>query len=175
MKIGSLVFYKNIPGFTSWLQRKVLGTDISHVSIYIGKDEMGMMMEFEANPYFCDRTTLKLKPKENMEIWEINLPEDFLKDSIRFTIYELEETKYSYIQWLTTFIRRCFEWIGFDAKKWNILWGWGMTCSEVVWYYLVGMDEQLTEELLKYNPNTFHNGDIKNIMDKFPELFTRVY
>ena len=174
MKIGSLVFYKNIKGFTSWVQRVVLGTDISHVSIYIGKDEMGNMMEFEANPYWVDRTTLRLKSPEQMELWEINLPEEDIKNSLNSVIWILEETKYSYIQWLTTFIRQCFEWLGFDAKGWKILWGWGTTCSEVVWCYLFGITPLLNEELMKYNPNTFHNRDIKDIIYKFPELFTRI-
>ena len=98
MKIGSLIFYKNIKGFTSWVQRIVLGIDISHVSIYIGKDEMGNKMEFEANPYWVDRTTLRIKSPEQMEIWEINLPEKDIKDELNFIINYLEETKYSYIQ-----------------------------------------------------------------------------
>jgi len=176
MKIGSLVFYKNIKGFTSWIQRVVLGTDISHVSIYIGKDEMGNMMEFEANPYWVDRTTLRLKSPEQMEIYEINLPEKDIKDELNFIINYLEETKYSYIQWLTTFIRQCFEWLGFDAKNWEWLsfGGWGNTCSEVVWFYLHGLNQGLFNELEKYNPNTFHNRDIKDIIKKFPELFTRI-
>jgi len=174
LKIGSLVFYKNIKGFTSWVQRVVLGTDISHVSIYIGKDEMGNMMEFEANPYWVDRTTLRLKSPEQMELWEINLPEEDIKNSLNSVIWILEETKYSYIQWLTTFIRQCFEWLGFDAKGWKILWGWGTTCSEVVWCYLFGITPLLNKELMKYNLNTFHNRDIKDIIHKFPELFTRI-
>ena len=178
MKIGSLVFYKNIKGFTSWVQRVVLGTDISHVSIYIGRDQMGNMMEFEANPYWVDRTTLRLKSPEQMEIYEINLPEKDIKDTLNFLIEELEETKYSYVQWLTTFIRQCFEWLGFDAKGWKILWGWGSTCSEVVYHHLYNLpfDDlgNMLAELLKYNPNTFHNRDIKDIIKKFPELFTRI-
>ena len=174
LKIGSLVFYKNIKGFTSWVQRVVLGTDISHVSIYIGKDEMGNMMEFEANPYWVDRTTLRIKSPEQMEIYEINLPEKDIKDELNFLLY-LEETKYSYIQWLTTFIRQCFEWLGFNARNWKWLsfGGWGATCSEVVWFYLLD-DDYLFNELEKYNPNTFHNRDIKDIIYKFPELFTRI-
>ena len=174
MKIGSLVFYKNIKGFTSWVQRVVLGTDISHVSIYIGKDEMGNMMEFEANPYWVDRTTLRLKSPEQMEIWEINCPEEELKMVLNYIIHLLEETKYSYIQWLTVFIRQCFEWLGFDAKGWKILWGWGRSCSEVAWVELVSLDSEAKTELEKYNPNTFHNRDIKDIIKKFPELFTRI-
>ena len=176
MKIGSLVFYKNIKGFTSWIQRVVLGTDISHVSIYIGKDEMGNMMEFEANPYWVDRTTLKIKLPEQMEIWEINLPEEDLKADVNDVINTFEEDRYSYIQWLTVFIRQCFEWLGFDAKSWKILWGWGATCSEVVYNHLVctSVPIGVIEELFLYNPNTFHNRDIKDIIHKFPELFTRI-
>jgi len=174
MKIGSLVFYKNIKGFTSWMQRVVLGTDISHVSIYIGRDQMGNMMEFEANPYWVDRTTLRLKSPEQMEIWEINRPEGELMLTTDMLIDTFEEDKYSYIQWLTTFIRQCFEWLGFDAKGWKILLGLGSTCSEVVWYHLFGVEALLNDELEKYNPNTFHNRDIKDIIKKFPELFTRI-
>ena len=174
MKIGSLIFYKNIKGFTSWVQRVILGIDISHFSIYAGKDEMDNMLEFEANPYWVDRTTLRIKSPEHMEIYEINLPEKDIKSVLNFLIQEFEETKYSYIQWLTIFIRQCFEWLGFDAKGWKILWGWGVTCSEVAWYYLFDLPSPLVVELGGYNPNTFHNRDIKDIIKKFPELFTRI-
>ena len=177
MKICSLIFYKNIPGLTSWGQRKILGIDISHFSIYIGKDEMGNMMEFEANPYMVDRTTLRIKSPEQMEIYEINLPEEQLKEALNYIIHKFEETKYAYIQWLSIFLRVCFEWLGFEnarSWKWLSLGGWGNVCSEIGYYLFerFGMNF-LLKELKPYNPDLFHNGDIKDIIYKFPELFTR--
>lgn len=184
MKFGTIVFYKNIKGFTSWLQRVVTGYPYSHSSIYVGQDAFDYMMEFEANPLKVERTRLRIKKPEQMEIYEFTCDEAILKEICGGLIEEFEGEKYGYVQWLTTFIRICLERLGFKkAKNYNILWGWGKSCSEVVYHLLeraflrdVAQPETAPafEEIGKYNPDLFHNGDIKDIIDLFPTLFRRL-
>jgi len=170
MKLGSIIFYKNIPSFFSWLQRFILGNPYSHNSIYIGVNELGRMEEFEANLEVG--TTTFTNSAEHREVYPLDIPEDTIKKVLNELINEFEERSYGYVSWLTIFIRRCFEWLGFNAKKWKILWGWGVHCSELVYYYFLYLAwemkwKDLENFLYLYNPNTFHPGDVKDIINKF--------
>jgi len=170
MKLGTIIFYKNISGFTSWLQRRVLGIPYSHNSIYIGINELGRMEEFEANLEVG--TTTFTDSVEHREVYPLNIPEDTIKKVLNQLINEYEENSYGYISWVAIFLRRCFELCGFNAKGWNILWGWGVTCSELVYYYFLYLAwemkwEDLQNFLYLYNPNTFHPGDVKVVINRF--------
>ena len=170
MKLGSIIFYKNIPSFTSWLQRFILGIPYSHNSIYIGKNELGRMQEFEANLEVG--TTTFTDSTEHREVYPLDIPEDTIKKVLNQLINEYEENSYGYISWIAIFLRRCFELCGFNAKGWNILWGWGVHCAELVYYYLLYLAwemqwDNLQNFLYLYNPNTFHPGDVKDVINKF--------
>ena len=171
MKLGSLIFYKNIPTFGSWLQRKILGTPYSHLSIYIGTNELGRMEEFEANAQ-VDTTTLTLN-KNYREVYEIDAPYETMKECLNAVINRFEEDTYGPQQWLSILIRRIGELLGFErAREWNILWDWGKTCTELIWYFLSDLSGRLNRadirtELSRYNPDTFHPGDVKYFVDKY--------
>src|SRR3990167_2505029 len=136
MKLGSVIFYKNIPSFLSWGQRFVLKTKYSHLSICRGKDSLGLTLELEANIQ-VDTTTYH-PDNEHRDVYEfIDTPEQVIKTVLIQIIHDYEEKTYGFISWLTIFIRRIFELLGFDAKGWNILWGWGIHCSELGFYYLM--------------------------------------
>ena len=170
MKLGSIIFYKNISGIGSWLQRFILGIPYSHNSIYIGVNELGRMQEFEAN--LRVNTTTFTDSVEHREVYPLNLSEDTIKKVLNQLINEYEENSYGYISWIAIFLRRCFELLGFNAKGWKILWGWGVHCSELVYYYLLYLAWEMKwkdiENFLDlYNPNTFHPGDVKDVINKF--------
>ena len=173
--------YKNIPSFLSWLQRWVLGTIYSHSAIYKGTDELGRMIEFEANLQ-VDQTTYH-PDKKHRDVYEVvDVPGNVMKRVLNDIIDEYEEKTYGFISWFTILIRRIFEIIGFkNVKGWNILWGWGVICSELVWYYLYELSVYMTrsygwyefhQELKTYNPNIFTPKDISYLVEKY-KLFTK--
>ena len=121
LTLGAIILYKNIPGFTSWLQRIVLGIPYSHSSIYIGENELGRAEEFEANLEVG--TTTFVDSVEYREVYNIiGVPEDVMKRVLNGLMDEFEENTYGFISWVAIFIRRCFELCGFNAKGWNKEW-----------------------------------------------------
>ena len=183
MKIGNIILYKNIKAFLSCVQRTILGTIYSHLSIYIGKDELNLPMEFEANVQ-VDRTTFHYNP-EHQDIFEIiGVPEDVMKEVMTELIQELEEKTYSFIAWIAIALRRLFEALGFKkAKGWNILWGWGIHCTEIGWHQFDKLDKKEWDKpqgwkLFIYkvrliNPNLFHPGDCQELTTQFRDIIFR--
>ena len=178
LTLGAIILYKNIPGFTSWLQRIVLGIPYSHSSIYIGKNELGRAEEFEANLEVG--TTTFVDSVEYREVYNIRgVPHPVMEKVLNELINEFEENTYGFISWVAIFIRRCFELCGFNAKGWNILWGWGVQCTELVYHFLVRLAKimewhDLEEYLYMYNPDLFHSGDLKLILDTFNNYFKKL-
>ncbi len=184
MKLGSIILYKNIPEFLSWVQRVVLDTIYSHASIYIGKlEKIDSHTELEANLQ-VGQTKFVNNPK-HQDIYELmDVPEDVVVEVIQNLILVYEEKIYGFIGWPAILIRRIFERLGFThAKKWNILWGWGVICTELVWYFLENVSLIMAArtksvkwgyvlyDLRRYNPNLFTPKDLKDIFVKHTDCF----
>ena len=180
MKLGSIILYKNIPEFLSWVQRVVLNTIYSHLSIYIGKNDIDRHNEFEANIQ-VDQTTFRHDP-EHQDIYElIEVPDEIIVKALNKLIDVSEEKIYGFGSWLTIFIRRCFEWLGFDAKGWKIWKVHGYHCTEVAWYlwnYIyedwhgLGWDKFIWK-LNRINPDTFNPKDVENLVNEFNNIIFR--
>lgn len=187
MKYGQYIFYKNIPNFLSWIQRVVTGTIYSHVSIAIGWiQKIQRELEFDAD--------LKIRfhsfPKrsEYMDVLQlVGVPHRIREKVINEIVEGYENLSYGYIQWLTIGLRFLFEKMGYDAKGWNILWGWGVTCSELTYYDTLRTAEEMMSDrastdlqqlqwgmlvfiLKKYNPNLFVPEDYVDIQRQCPDL-----
>ena len=183
MLLGSIILYKNVRSWTAWIQQKVLDTRLSHASIYIGPlQQLDRENEFEANLQ-VDQTTFIYDPKHKdiYELWYV--PEWVSKDIINSIMNEYEETTYGFISWPAILIRRIFEALGFkNAKGWNILWGWGVICTELVWHYLYRVSQEMMRydekrwakvghELYTFNPNLFTPKDLEELMIKHNDCF----
>lgn len=125
--------------------------------------------------------SLKARSK-NMDVLKLKgVPYDVKKMALNTVIEMFEGETYGFIQWLTITIRYFCEWLGFkNAGKWNILWGWGIVCSELVFYYLhnIAIDmsdnylwNQFRLELQDRNPHLFTPKDIEMLARHYPELF----
>ena len=185
--LGYLIFYKNIPEFGSWLQRWVSNTIYSHVSISLGNklDAIDDCGEFEAD--LKVRLHSFHKRTESMDVLQIiGVPHQTLWHSLKYVIDMYEGKTYGFISWLTIAIRYGFEWLGFkEVYRWNILWGWGVICSELVWYYIMEIADrmidakgtnftlwsQLSFELSRHQADTFTPKDIELLARAYPELF----
>lgn len=205
-EIGTIILYKNITTITGKLQRlwwritRQPYKQYSHLSIHAGVSTLGRELEAEANTQ-VDQTTFKYNPN-NMDLFMPNASQDNIKLALNNAIDEHEETLYGFISWLTIVIRGIFEMLGFKkAKSWNILWGWGVMCSEFGWYdmYLLasyemrdalnkmGATRDMAEvgilvnhknawmdffrELHTYNPNTFTPIDARVLFANHPEIW----
>lgn len=139
--LGTIILYKNISTWTGVIQRfwwritRQPYKQYSHLSIYAGVSTLGRQLEAEANTQ-VDQTTFKYTP-DNMDLFMPNANQDNVKLALNQAIDAHEETLYGFISWLTIVIRGIFEMLGFkNVKSWNILWGWGVMCSEFGWYYM---------------------------------------
>ena len=185
--LGYLIFYKNIPKFEAWLQRWVTNTIYSHVSISLGNklSEIDAYGEFEAD--LKVRLHSFHRRSGNMDVLKIiGVPYSVLWYSLKYVIDKYEGKTYGFISWLTIAIRYAFEKLGFkEVYKWNILWGWGVICSELVYYYFILIAEemnitqgtnftlwrQLRYELSRHQADTFTPKDIELLARAYPELF----
>ncbi len=196
MRLGSIILYKNINAVTAWVQRFVLSTLYSHSAVYSGQSEAGYMEEWEANLQ-VGTTRFKPLPENQMEIYTLqNVPIDIVKQALDEVSDELDERGYGYIQWLTIFIRRIYEWLlperfHYRVKARRILWGWGIICTEAVWRFLhrvfslvvirsrdiatVDRGLSIKYALEKYNKDTFHNVDLAEIMNYHTFFFKKDY
>lgn len=175
--IGNWILYKNIKSELSWLQRFVLNTIYSHLSIGRGIDQLGLPLEFEANLQV--NTTTFHPNKEHRDIFEfIDVPEEIMKEVIRELISDMEEKTYSFIAWPAIGLRRLFELMGFkNAKSWNILWGWGIHCTEIGWHQIDKLDKKewkkpagwkfFVHKVRQINPNLFHPKDCQDLTEQF--------
>ena len=172
MKLGTVIFYKRIPTFLSWVQRKVLKTQYSHCSVMAGF-LLDKPMEFEASikvsfHSYGDSPNYR-------DYYEPDVPYAVVYRILKNIRDEYEGKTYGFISWFTIFIRRIFEITlpkkyKDKVKGWNILWGWGVICSELLWYYF---DELSLEmgwhkfhyELHKFNPSTFTPPDLAHLLD----------
>lgn len=205
--LGMIILYKNITTWTGVIQRfwwrvtRQPYKEYSHLSIYAGISTLGRHIEAEANIQ-VDQTTFKYNPK-NMDVWIPKASERNIKQALNEAIDDHEEKAYGFISWLTIVIRGIFEMLGFDAKGWNILWGWGVMCSEFGWYYMnklasLEMRDALNKmryesnmgnlkpllqhkdlwhnfyiNLHKYNPNTFTPIDARVLFRDHPEIWSK--
>ena len=177
MKLGSIILYKDIEFWFSWIQRKITRFPYSHSSIYIGINELGRQEEFEAN-YQVDTTTFKFKP-DQMEIYEIiGLDIHTVKDILNDLIDTFEERSYGWLQ-ILTFVRRAFfDLIGIDTRHWKVWFKGGVLCSELVWYLLYWVAKimgwfDLQVFLEHWSPDCYHSGDIKTTLITFPQYFRK--
>lgn len=205
-EIGTIILYKNITTITGKIQRlwwritRQPYKQYSHLSVYAGESTLGRQLEAEANTQ-VDQTTFKYTP-DNMDLFMPNANQDNVKLALNQAIDAHEETLYGFISWLTIVIRGIFEMLGFKkAKSWNILWGWGVMCSEFGWYYMyllasyeirdafnqiampVGMDKvkrliqkrdkwlAFYQDLHTYNPNTFTPIDARVLFGNHSEIW----
>ena len=109
-----------------------------------------------------------------------------LWQSIRAVVDLYEGELYGFISWITIAIRHFFKRLGFkNTRNWKILWGWGVICSELLYYYTLEVSVREMEgynqwhflwvELMKYNPNTFTPQDLRDIIDNNPECFETIF
>ena len=186
MKTGDLIFYKNIPEFGSWLQRIVTNTIYSHVSILAGYNKnIAKLMEFDASHFVRFRSFFTQSKSMDVMILSGVSIEVKIK-ALRTVVDAYEGRSYGYIQWLTIALRFLFQWMGFrDTRGWNILWGWGITCSELVYAYLIELCRLMEEEggrqwrnespwariqsvLKTYNSDLFVPEDINDLSKMYP-------
>jgi len=181
--IGAFIFWKNIKTFQSSLQRFWTNTIYSHTSIYAGYG-INRDFEFEASTLVLLSTYNRRNLPKNDIIAFKDVPEKIRIKALEKIIKEYEGELYGFISWLTIFLRYLFQKIGFkNVHKWNILWGWGVICSELIWYYMI---EVISEMMLtadnnkwthlfmkinEYNPDTFAPQDLKDIIDSYPLCF----
>jgi len=174
-KYGSINFYKNIGQFSSWLQRVVNKTIYSHNGLIAGQiSETGRSLEFEANLQVGFTTW---RSSVNTETYEwIGVADGIIHYAMHKVIEEYEEKSYGYISWLAIFLRRMFEKLGFKkARGWSILWGWGIHCSELIYYYLLEICtlmhwEEEINWLREFNSNLFTPQDTRDFIDEFNRL-----
>jgi len=195
--LGTVILYYGMTAWTSRIQQwwwRVTAQsrkDLSHASIYAGINRhLQRMMEYEANLQ-VDHTTFNYN-QSNMIVYYPYCHTESVKRALNKTINESEETTYGFIGWLAIFIRGILEMILSEkqAKKvkgWNILWGWGIFCSELVWRFWNNLCFDIVENsyntqerkhwnefhyhLEKYNPNTFTPVDVYDLQVKFDWCF----
>ena len=77
---------------------------------------------------------------------------------------------YGFAQTLIFIVRWLLELVGIDGRRlWNPL-GFLSICSEATYYYLADLAEimqwsDLRDYLKEWNPNTFHSGDFREVLD----------
>lgn len=136
--IGDRIFYRNMTAITSRIQQWVLKTELSHISGIIGVMN-GSLMELEADFKVRVHTFLRdildrIDPKHHQIFRWSNeyIPMHIQYDVMNDFRFRYEDHQYGYFQWVTIGLRRFFEWLGCEnVRSWNILWGWGNTCSEL--------------------------------------------
>ena len=172
MELGSIILWKNIKTFGSRLQRWWTYTIYSHTGIFAGSSECGNL-EFEADLKVRFHI-YKDSYKEKCDIIKIKASDEVRKEALQYVVDTFENEMYGAISWFTIFLRFLFQRIGFkNTRQWNILWGWGVHCSELTWYYLRRIEKNMDWdiELDEYNPDIFVPQDLRNIINKFPEYF----
>jgi hypothetical protein len=146
---------------------------------------IGKLMEFDADLKVRFRSFHSLSP--NMDVLIVNAPDHIKQQALSYVVEQYEDRSYGYIQWLTIFLRFTFQKLGFrNAKSWNILWGWGITCSELIYSYLWEICRLMEIEggvmyrrhspwylvqltLRYYNKNTFTPSDLEVLADIYTE------
>lgn len=139
LRTGDTLFYKNMNAVTSKLQHWVLNTILSHSSVICG------LLGVKAEPIELE-ADIKVRihtfntNDKNIEVWRWHndmIPQEIIDRVIDDYRKRYEDHWYGFIQWLTIAIRRVFELTMPKKKdqirKWNILWGWGTTCSELTY------------------------------------------
>ena len=197
--LGTVILYHSMTAWTSKIQQwwwKVMGEKVwqlSHASIYVGINRhLDRMMEYEANLQ-VDHTTFNYNEK-NMILFYPYCHSDSVKRALNKTINESEETVYGFIGWFAIALRGIFEMIlpktyKTRVKGWNILWGWGIFCSELVWRFWDNLCEDIAEnsyniqekrywtafhyQLEKYNPNTFTPVDVYKLQVEYDWCFRK--
>lgn len=189
IQTGDTVLYTNLNAFTSKLQHWVLGTNLSHSSFVAGLFD-DSVLELEADLKVRLHTFLKSWTDQidysHRQIFRYNpelIDQQVVEEVIRELRFRFEDETYGFIQWPAIAIRTLFERLGFkNAKKWDILWGWGVVCSELLYYgekeiaqrnynknHFSVLQEYLYE-LHQYNPDTFTPEDLRKIYYKFPSI-----
>jgi len=188
MKLGSTILYQRIPSFLSWVQRFVLKTPYSHSSIIAGfmlNNDIELEADIKVRLHSYGHSDKYRDVYELVDDVTYAVAHDVLV-SIR---QEFEGETYGFISWPAILIRRIFEIVlpkkySVKVKGWDILWGWGVICSELVWYFYKAVADAMIErgferwtifleELLTYNPNLFHPKDISYLLNKYNNLFKR--
>jgi len=180
---GAMVFWKYIDTFQSGLQRFWTYTIYSHISLFLEPLKVGNFLEFEANTFVRFSSYKKRDLKKNdIIVFSDDVPEEVYVAAMKTIIKRFEGEIYGFFSWFTIFLRFLFQRIGFkDTHKWNILWGWGVHCSELIWYYCIEIIEMMIDllayperwiEILskfkEYNPDTFVPQDLIDIKNEFP-------
>ena len=186
LKVGDLIFYKNIPSFLSRVQQWYLKTIYSHVSIFSGTTEMNLNQEFDADLRVRFHTFRGITSKRDVFRFK-DVSYDVLWQSTRAVADLYEGELYGFISWLTIAIRHFFKRLGFkNTRSWNILWGWGVICSELLYYFVEDVSgrmmarglplwDSLWLQMRKYNPNTFTPQDLGDIINNNPECFETIF
>ena len=182
MKIGTFIFYKNIPLFSSWAQRFWTNTIYSHMSVYLGK-YIGGELEFDADLLVRIHG---FRASQNMDFvsWSNEVSEKVISEVLQGVIKEYEGRVYGFISWLTIFIRFGLQKLGFkNMHKKKFYMEWGVTCTELMYPIMMGVIKKMMEyyyadkwnnlyqELREYNPDTFIHQDAKDLMIKHPQCF----
>ena len=180
--LGTVILYNNLTAWTSRIQQwwwsvtyrgetKYL---VSHSSIYAGINRhLQREMEVEANLQ-VDHTSFHYNG-DKMILYYPYCNSDSVKRALNKTIDEHEETTYGFISWFTIFLRGIFEILGFkNVKSWNILWGWGVICSEFVYYFWKNLCDDIAENSHNYNEKKYWK-EVSNVLEGYnPNIFTPV-
>lgn len=115
----------------------------------------------------------------DFEIYSVNLPSDIQKKLTTHMYQEYSGKIYGFTQ-ILWFIYRWF--MGFFKKDVRKQKNWistsGVICSELVFKYLLLIAElkpELKVKLDEWRPDNVHVGDIKNIIDLYPDIFTQTF
>jgi hypothetical protein len=161
---GDTLYYKNMPGALSWIQRVVMDMEYSHCSLAVGRLRVIphlyplLPLEFEADikvRLHSFKRDDEIDPAHR-EVYRLrNVPDWIINEAILELIEEFDGEVYAFLQWLSIFIRRCGEWGGFDkAQSWKIFWRWTLTvvCSELLYYFV----EKIANKMINFLNDSVH-------------------
>jgi hypothetical protein len=144
LQTGDSIFYKDIKAFLSRIQQWVLNTNLSHTSVICGRlwgKDIAKLEPIELEADIKVRIHSFNANPQNIEVWRWYtdiIPQEIIDRVLDDYRRRYEDHWYGFIQWLTIAIRRISELVipskyRDNVKRWNILWGWGTTCSELLY------------------------------------------
>lgn len=162
-------FWKRFTNYP-WLQNTFTNRPETHCSIYVGDlHRLNKQMIFEA-AIDVHYTDWNFNPTIHT-VFQIGATERELAQVLESVIKDYNGKLYGFAQILYFIPRWIFGKI-FDVRRWWFPFRGGIICSELVWHYLHRIAKlkkwyDLKEYLEQWNPNNFHSGDCRDVLDKF--------
>lgn len=178
MDIGDIILINNLEkDWFSAAQRFFTGKPFTHSAVGVGR-VMGYYSILEAD-ILVEVTPVFKTLNQNIEysVYEVHgVNKNELFEIVKELYIEYSTKSYGYFQLLWfAFYRWLFELFGKDVRKKNNWFTSGVICSELVWYYFEKLGKkhfpQLLETINEWLPNTFHSGDVNNVVERHPEIF----